>query len=570
MVPAVTDATGVIQAAASSGLGPHWTAMQPGEAPRPQHQSVIRYRPCPMTRLPNDPDHTQHELRCRQLARLLDQTWRNIANDEPLAVLLLETYRSLDEQDKPSKKHMIEVLRAFLQLTIWNMDARGAFAWLTTSKWDLERAVRAYMNQRFQLDGGPECERENEGVYGEEEPTAAGRDDQSSPAEDKIEPSEEEQRELYVDEDPENLGNIPEGFHVEIYRDPDTGNEVQAVRHEHIRHFLIEQAAKQGQYKYGRKIWPEDDEETDDQTSFLRPQRLWGVGLSQRQHFPPIIFVFERKDRRDPSYVVPHMRWRGLLVIDFQGQPVRRFRNIPATLSTQLEGGLMEAICREDSRVNNHDFLARMPREWQEQKLDGTWTTHPMVVNTLASRIMRFRELAACVNWTGRVQAMKPYDRFLRDNLPQVLQDANSTRGLARNFNERERDLIKHSNKLDHVPVNFQLAEEFPKGPGGKARSFYHPDSGHDCRDCMPQGLEDLAALNDALLITVAHFIHSVGKCPRLPLGKMTYNQFLAVIEEQYQGERTGRRQVQHRLLPQIGCWTGGIGRWRSGVLLNR
>lgn len=561
----------------TSNAGLRVQAMLPAQQPavagledvlRPQGGNLFLYRNTAMTRLPHDAAQRNHELQCRQLGRTLVQVWGDRSNDLPLANIVVDRFTNLQQQDRPSRQHMTVASQAFLQLTYWNMDTRGTFAWLLNSAWDLQTAVEEYMQHRFQVDGAPASERSVRRAYGEEEPSL---DESDSPSEDEGE-SEEGDVEEYVDEDPENIDNLPEDIEVEDYVEPESGESMAAVRYADIRHFLIDQAATGGRYKYGRQHMPDDEKHSDDQTSFLKTQRRWGFHRDNRSQYPPIIFVFERKDRPDPQYPnddIPHMRWRGLLVIDHEGQPVRRFRNIPAALSSQIEGGLMEAIQREDSRIRNNDFLARMPQEWWKQKTDGTWVPHPMTVNTLASRLARWRERIACLSWEGRTQAMKPYDRWLRDNLPQALLDANNTRGLARNRTPWEQSQMKTNDKLSHIIVEFVLADEFPRGRGDKAKSFYHPEKEHDCRDCMPQGLDDLAALNDALLITVAHFINLTGKCPRLPLGRNTYRQVLSIIDQQLQNDHITGRLLRHPPLRQIGRWTGGIARWRCGAIRN-
>ncbi|KAL8940134.1 MAG: hypothetical protein Q9211_002408 [Gyalolechia sp. 1 TL-2023] len=262
------------------------------------------------------------------------------------------------------------------------------------------------------------------------------------------------------------------------------------------------------------------------------------------------------------------MRWRGLPVVDNRSEPVRRFTNVPATLSTQIEGGLIEALFREDSRIENYDLLARMPRSWSKPKAGGGTFTYYMYANTLAQRATRFRHEAACIYWYVRTNAVKPYDRFLQDNLPDVLSDANNTRGLARDLTEREINLIRRSNQLAQPPViDFDLVEEFPSGDE-RARSAYHPAEEHDCRDCMARDLADLAALNDAILITLADFIEGTGMCPRLPLMRMTYHALYAVIEDQLIDQYAGTGNQRPRLR-KIGKWTGGIRRWRSGPVLH-
>ncbi|KAL8958185.1 MAG: hypothetical protein Q9193_004710 [Seirophora villosa] len=131
---------------------------------------------------------------------------------------------------------------------------------------------------------------------------------------------------------------------------------------------------------------------------------------------------------------------------------------------------------------------------------------------------------------------------------------------------------MKDSNRLAHVIVPLQLRVEFPFGRDGG--SMFHPAEEHDCRDCVPDARRDHAALDDALLLTVQHFIEVTGKCPRVPLeGYRPYRQLLQVVEGQYDEEVAVRRRRgdgRPGPLKQLGRWTGGVARWREARVLNR
>ncbi|KAI4177716.1 MAG: hypothetical protein LQ343_000179 [Gyalolechia ehrenbergii] len=566
------------QPARPAGLEPHWTpmpiprgpfAVTPGAFPQaivqpqqPQHGSSANYRTIELADLPDGPAQSRHRRQCERLGQEIDRAWKD-TGDSPLRNLLDSRDFSIGPEARPSTRHRMRSLQAFLQLTLWNIDARGAIAWVLTSDWDLEQALQAYMTQRFQVDGAPGSEILT-APQATEVTSSASEPSIGNISNDERESDEETMPEPYVDEDPDNIGNVPDGI-LDTYIDPRTEEEIPCARHESIRGYLIRQAAAKGQYRYGRAR----GDHADDQTSFLKAQRNWG--FDTREHYPPITFVFKRSDRSNPAYPndkIPYMRWRGLLVVDYNGKPVQRFNNVPATLSTQIEGGLIEALSRGDSRVDTTDLLARMRRRWSKPKAGGGRLNYDMQPNTLAQRATRFRQDTACIHWYGRTTAVKPFDRFLQDNLPDVLRDANNTRGLARDLIEREVNLMKTSHQLAQPPViDFDLVEEFPSG-GELARSAYHPAEEHDCRDCMPSDLADFAALNDAILITLMDFIEGTGMCPRVPLTKMAYNDLYAVIKDQLMNQYAGTGNQRPRLR-KLGRWTGGIRRWRSGPVLN-
>ena len=543
------------------------SASLPGLVTQPYFEDFSGLTGVVMTDLVDADEQAEHKRNCLQLRQAIRQANRNV-NDQTLQDLLQRRHFSMPSALRPPKSHSDTALLAFFQLTFWGMDARGVHAWMIDAKWDFQTAVEEYMSHRFQTDGAPGSGR-GANIHESGQMSSPKQLREASISGDQSSSADTEVSEAYVDEDPDNVGrNIPDNLVVEEYRDPETDEAEPCVRHEQIRQYLIDQAAMSGQYRYARESGPE----TDDRTSFLNAQRNWGFAEDDRSQYPPILFILRRGDRLDPHYPddqIPPMRWRGLLVIDHNGAPVRRFRNIPATLSSSMEGGLIEAIFREDSRIETYDLLARMPHQYPQDLVDGTVKWIAMRPNTLTVRCSRFREKAACYHWYGRKMAVRPYDSCLLNSLPDALQDANNTCGLVRNLNEREVNLMKGSNRLTQPPViEFALIEEFPVAGGDKMKSAYHPDKEHDCRDCTPPDLIEQAALNDAMLITVLNFIELTGMCPRLPLRRMSYHDLFGVVAEQLSRHYAGMGRLRPRL-KKIGRWTGGIKRWRSGAVMD-
>ena len=87
----------------------------------------------------------------------------------------------------------------------------------------------------------------------------------------------------------------------------------------------------------------------NDVTSYLAAQKTWNV--DDRAHRPKILFQWAKTGHRNPTYVVSDWYYEGKIVLDLKNCPVRKFCNIPETCSSALEGGIMEAIEREDSRI---------------------------------------------------------------------------------------------------------------------------------------------------------------------------------------------------------------------------
>ncbi|KAL8831037.1 MAG: hypothetical protein Q9170_005468 [Blastenia crenularia] len=591
------QATAGASTAGISGLSPHWTPMHAlGRPAVRQSDTVARgvqqplvhtiatrqetspspppdfsdLREVQVTDLPEPREQSSHNAQCHRLQQMIKQAFRNRRGDPELLSLLQAKWIG---KPQPPGAYTTSAMTAFFQLTYWNMDARGVIASMIRSNWDFPKAVEDYMDHRFQVDGFPGSERRvaggggGQGLAPHQYPNTDNRSD------DESESDEESTSIAYVDEDPENIGRpMPRGVLLDVYSNPDTGEDQPCVRHERIRRYLIRDAAARGAYVHHREPDPENHEGTiicdHNETSYLHSQRNWG--FVRREDYPPITFVFLRKDRQDPVYprnVIPHMHWRGILVVDARGVPVRRFRNLPATLSTHAEGGLLEAVMRQDSRIAATDLLARMPRQFQEVRVNGPPSGVIMNHNMLAQRMARFRDRAPCVHWHGRINVPKPFDDSLRKNLPEVLRDANNTRGLAGNLQDSQIAAMFQSRRtVNPVTVDFKLVNEFPSGSGPRARSAYHPAEEHDCRDCLPRDLKDLAALNDAILITASDFIETTGICPRLPMEKLSYNDLYAIIVAQFRSlyANTGKPRPHLR---EIGRWTGGIQRWRSGAV---
>jgi hypothetical protein len=105
-------------------------------------------------------------------------------------------------------------------------------------------------------------------------------------------------------------------------------------------------------------------------TTFLNHQKSWA--FDNKEHRPDILFKLfpdadQYPDRKKP---VPMLRWKidGVerYVVDvFSRNPLRQFDNIPIQLASNVEGGRLEAMVREDSRITIDDFLQRIiPLLW--------------------------------------------------------------------------------------------------------------------------------------------------------------------------------------------------------------
>lgn len=99
--------------------------------------------------------------------------------------------------------------------------------------------------------------------------------------------------------------------------------------------------------------------------------------------------------------------------------PIKNWSLIPATLSSQFEGGLMEAIRRLCPGISTRDFWARMPNA-------GDKRVRAVGITALANRQERFRFNNGLVSWVNR--GFDPVKDAVKAKLsPSELAD-NSTR----------------------------------------------------------------------------------------------------------------------------------------------
>ncbi|MCJ1462359.1 hypothetical protein MMC07_000959 [Pseudocyphellaria aurata] len=224
-----------------------------------------------------------------------------------------------------------------------------------------------------------------------------------------------------------------------FWREVDTDEWIPAVYHSDISGELIAAHAQEGQYLYPRNAGDGDN----DVTSFHKPQQNWGFERHQR---PEILHQYEKAGYRNPTYPVPIWIYKNKVVLDFEDHPILAFRNMPATISTKVEGGLQEAICREDSRIDVKDFRARMveiPEGKGKKK-----STRPSL-SAISMRRSRFRWRAGYLSWTTRTGS-NDIKEYLDRLLPEACKISNSTKGF-RDLRRSEVKLMSEKNRGKHL-----------------------------------------------------------------------------------------------------------------------
>lgn len=98
----------------------------------------------------------------------------------------------------------------------------------------------------------------------------------------------------------------------------------------------------------------------DDVTAFLGTQKDWDLERDHGWNGIDVLYMFAKLDHETPTYEVSWMYDEGRVVLDPDNHPIMDYRDIPWTLSSNIEGALMEAIRRLDPRITIIDFWARL------------------------------------------------------------------------------------------------------------------------------------------------------------------------------------------------------------------
>ncbi len=182
-----------------------------------------------------------------------------------------------------------------------------------------------------------------------------------------------------------------------------------------------------------------DSQPVEDITTFLAGQKSWA--FESKDARPSILFqLYPRMNQYpDRNKAVPWLKWEvdgvSKIVLDvISRSPLREFRNIPLQLASNVEGGRLEAMSREDSRITSKDFLQRMipfldengePRIYE----GGVLLSDRPTVHELNYVKTRFRNQCRCLSWTT-LRTDSVFDRRLLKDITKQDREANTTRNL--------------------------------------------------------------------------------------------------------------------------------------------
>ena len=165
-----------------------------------------------------------------------------------------------------------------------------------------------------------------------------------------------------------------------------------------------------------------------DKTAFLPAQADWG---GERADRPDILFELHKlpgtHEPSNPDMLHVHAYGAVRIVIDaISNNPLRDFEILPLTISTEVEGWLLEAWFREDPALKIQDVIQRMPYGYADAVYDGT-----VITNRFARRRSLFRLAGRCLSWVKSSRNSKPDEALIQEHAEKTNPaDPNSTRHL--------------------------------------------------------------------------------------------------------------------------------------------
>ena len=196
-----------------------------------------------------------------------------------------------------------------------------------------------------------------------------------------------------------------------------------------------------GPQLYDIELPRRNGQQSQDVTTFLAQQKSWA--FDKKEHRPDILFQLypNMNQHPDRNRRVPLLQWKvggvDRYVVDvFSRNPLRRFENIPIQLASNVEGGRLEAMVREDSRITVDDFLQRIiPLLWdngEPQKFaSGAIKTDRPLKMALSYQRTQFRSQCRCLSWSTSHQThTSDWDAKLLKEISTADRAANTTRNL--------------------------------------------------------------------------------------------------------------------------------------------
>ncbi|KAI4181266.1 MAG: hypothetical protein L6R41_006723 [Letrouitia leprolyta] len=246
------------------------------------------------------------------------------------------------------------------------------------------------------------------------------------------------------------------------------GKWIPAVHHHTIRDKLLRLTDKHGKYDVG----PSRGADENDRTAFHKDQMHWH--FKDRSLRPDLLFTWD--DPKDRDINIPGIWYDdGRMVLSAENRPLRKYREIPLTLSGQCEGLRLEMIRRLNPSISIWELMARMPLK--TVKRSGL-TEHTVEISTVGNRIALARSRTGMKAWSQRLRSDSRTHRMLQmipEDIQREIIRTNST-SCFRDFNPAEIAYIDKAMKdtetsaqetslgklAEHVPGEREADEQLP------------------------------------------------------------------------------------------------------------
>ncbi|KAL9578899.1 MAG: hypothetical protein Q9212_005426 [Teloschistes hypoglaucus] len=219
-----------------------------------------------------------------------------------------------------------------------------------------------------------------------------------------------------------------------------SGKWIQAIFHENLREYLLRYTDQLGEYDEE----PEAGYDILDRTSFHADAKSWRLGV--RNTRPDVLFLWDPPNSTEQVYHPELWYHHNRIVLSTEKLPLKKWHELPLTISGQCEGLRIEAWRRLQPNLTMRDICARMPKTTCKGQGKVQQTVKG---NALANRVARDRSRVGIKPWFERLGSKKKTYRLL-ELMPeevqlQILHD-NST-ACWRDLTENELTYVEEGNK---------------------------------------------------------------------------------------------------------------------------
>ncbi|KAL8777233.1 MAG: hypothetical protein Q9194_002671 [Teloschistes cf. exilis] len=219
-----------------------------------------------------------------------------------------------------------------------------------------------------------------------------------------------------------------------------TAKWIPAIFHEDLREYLLRYTDQLGEYDEE----PEAGYDIFDRTSFHADAKSWRLAV--RNTRPDVLFLWDPPDSTEQAYHPELWYHHDRIVLSCEKLPLKKWHELPLTISGQCEGLRIEAWRRLQPDLTMRDICGRMPR----YTCKGHGRVQQTVKgNALANRVARDRSRIGIKPWFERLGSKKKTHRLL-ELMPeavqlQILHDNNTA--CWRDLTESELTYVEEGNR---------------------------------------------------------------------------------------------------------------------------